>query len=180
MQLFERSVQLMYTLYKIYLLILLTYIMKIYFSGAIRWWWDNREIYKEIIDELKKYGEILNPRVADESLFAREAHLTDHEIFVSDLEMVQEADLIFAEISQPSLGVGYEIWYAEAMNKDVMVFFRTTSEQRLSVMINGNSDIEIHYYANIDEARTLLKDLFDRDEDRTKILEWPMEETYQG
>ncbi len=153
--------------------------MKIYFSGAIRWWWDNREIYKDIITELEKYGEVLNPRVADESLFAREAHLTDHEIFVSDLEMVEQADLVFAEISQPSLWVWYEIWYAEALKKDVMVFFRTTSEQRLSVMINGNSDIEIHYYANINEATAILKELFERDEDKKAILEWPGEERFQ-
>lgn len=126
-----------------------------------------------MITHLQKYWHVLNPHVAEESLFSRESHLTDHEIFVTDIELLEQADLLVWEISQPSLWVGYEIWYAEAKKKKVMVFFRTTSEKRVSVMVNWNTDIDIHHYTDQEHLIQIIEELFDRNEDSVTILDDP-------
>jgi nucleoside 2-deoxyribosyltransferase len=64
---------------------------------------------------------------------------TDKDIFERDMEWVREADIIVAEVSTPSLGVGYELGQAEAMGKKVLCLYREQEGKRLSAMVNGNN-----------------------------------------
>ena len=57
-----------------------------------------------------------------------------------------------AEVSILSIGVGYEIGYADAMEKRVICLYDLNSEKQLSAMIRGNSKIEILEYTDINEA----------------------------
>ena len=42
--------------------------MKIYFAGAIRGGRDDKELYLEIINYLKEYGEVLTEHIGDQSI----------------------------------------------------------------------------------------------------------------
>ena len=69
-----------------------------------------------------------------------------------------------AEVSILSIGVGYEIGYADAMEKRVICLYDLNSEKQLSAMIRGNSKIEILEYTDINEALKRLEKLFKKGE----------------
>ncbi|KFO36180.1 2'-deoxynucleoside 5'-phosphate N-hydrolase 1 [Fukomys damarensis] len=53
---------------------------------------------------------------------------------------IQQADVVVAEVTQPSLGVGYELGRAVALHKPVLCLFRPQSGRVLSAMIRGAQD----------------------------------------
>ncbi len=135
--------------------------MKIYFAGSIRGGRDDQELYFAVIAELQKYGTVLTEHIGDKSLTGfGEVKRTDKEIFDRDMEWVREADLIVAEVSTPSLGVGYELGQAEAMGKPVLCLYRETEGKRLSAMVAGNGYFPIHIYKDLEDVSAILKKHF--------------------
>ena len=125
--------------------------MKIYISGSIYGGTQKIETYKILIKELEKYGEVLNKQVADENTIANEAYQKDEDIF-SDLEKkLYEADLIFAEVSIPSLGVGYELGFADKIGKKIIAIYDCNYVEKVSTMIRGNKRIKLIPYKDIEE-----------------------------
>lgn len=62
-------------------------------------------------------------------------------------------------LKQPSLvwGVGYELAYAEKINKPVLILHRNR-ERHLSAMISGTRHFNnINYYSTLDEAQRILE-----------------------
>lgn len=136
--------------------------MKIYFAGSIRGGRDDQELYFSVIGELQKYGTVLTEHVGNKELTGLgEIKRTDKEIFDRDMEWVREAELIVAEVSTPSLGVGYELGQAEAMNKPVLCLYRETEGKRLSAMVAGNAYFDINIYKNLDDVAVILKKYFE-------------------
>lgn len=64
----------------------------------------------------------------------------DRFIHERDLAWLQQADVVVAEVTQPSLGVGYELGRAVALNKQILCLFRPQSGRVLSAMIRGAAD----------------------------------------
>ena len=63
--------------------------MKIYFAGSIRGGREDRNLYAEIIDMLKNYGEVLTEHIADKNIsHMGQIEMTAEEIFPA--EMVRE------------------------------------------------------------------------------------------
>lgn len=137
--------------------------MKIYFAGSIRGGRDDQELYFLMITELQKYGKVLTEHIGDKKLTGLgEVKRTDKEIFERDMAWVKEADLIVAEVTTPSLGVGYELGQAEALGKPILCLYRETEGRRLSAMIAGNEYCTIRTYKNFAEVMALLRKYFDR------------------
>lgn len=83
--------------------------------------------------------------------------LSDHEIRTRDINWLQESDVVVAETTHPSLGVGYELAYAEKINKPVIILHRK-AETKLSAMINGTDYFKnVNYYSSLAEAERILK-----------------------
>ncbi|KAK3554768.1 hypothetical protein QTP70_033463, partial [Hemibagrus guttatus] len=61
----------------------------------------------------------------------------DKVIYERDMEWLAQSDVVVAEVTQPSLGVGYEIGQATAMKKRILCLFRPSSGRVLSAMIRG-------------------------------------------
>ena len=61
-----------------------------------------------------------------------------------------------AEVSNPSLGVGFEIAKAIELNKYVLCLFKTQVDKKLSAMIAGCPDITIKEYTEIDDVKNEL------------------------
>lgn len=137
--------------------------MKIYFAGSIRGGRDDQELYFSIIAELQKYGNVLTEHIGDKALTGLgEVKRTDKEIFLRDMEWVGEADVVVAEVSTPSLGVGYELGQAEAMKKAVLCLYREVEGKRLSAMVAGNTYFEVRTYKNLDDVISILKKYFEQ------------------
>lgn len=125
--------------------------MKIYFSGSIYGGRQKLQTYKELIKELKKYGEVLNEEVGDDNVIIDEERVPDNEIFENLEKELKQADLIFAELTVPSLGVGYEIGYVDSHNKKIIGIYDKTVVPKITTMLRGNKRLKIIPYTNIDE-----------------------------
>lgn len=134
---------------------------KIYFAGSIRGGRDDQELYHAVIQELGKYGTVLTEHIGLKDLGAEgEQNLSDAFIFERDMDWVAEADLIVAEVSTPSLGVGYELGRAEAMGTPILCLYRPTEGKQLSAMVAGNSYVQIEHYQTFDDVARLFDGYF--------------------
>lgn len=125
--------------------------MKIYVSGSIYGGTQKIDIYKIMIDELEKYGEVLDKQIADINTIENEKYQKDEEIF-EDLERkIMMADIIFAEVTIPSLGVGYELGYADKLGKKIIAIYDEMYTRKVSTMIRGNKRIKLIPYTDIND-----------------------------
>lgn len=128
--------------------------MNIYFAGSIRGGRDDAERYHELIRFLKTFGEVLTEHVGDPRL-TREGGdgPNDRAIHDRDMAWLRACDLVVAEVTTPSLGVGYELGWATALGKPVLCLHRVMPGRPLSAMIGGCERIENRVYASLDEAK---------------------------
>ena len=121
--------------------------MKIYFAGSIRGGRNDAALYSRIIAFLRNFGEVLTEHVGDDrQVKAEEKILNDQEIHDRDVSWIIASDLLVAEVTTPSLGVGYEIRYALDLGKRIICLFNEASGKRLSAMISGANDVQIIFY----------------------------------
>lgn len=130
--------------------------LNIYFAGAIRGGREDAEIYARLIAYLQTCGTVLTEHVGDDMLLKQEKFLTEEEIFVRDMQWLDAADLVVAEVSTPSLGVGYEIGIAQSMGKRIFCLCRKVEDKRLSAMIAGNPALRVACYTDRAHAEELL------------------------
>uniref|UniRef100_A0A2K5PUN5 2'-deoxynucleoside 5'-phosphate N-hydrolase 1 n=1 Tax=Cebus imitator TaxID=2715852 RepID=A0A2K5PUN5_CEBIM len=85
--------------------------LALYFCGSIRGGREDRALYERIVTRLRRFGTVLTEHVAAAELDQRgeEAAGDDRLIHERDLAWLQQADAVVAEVTQPSLGVGYEL-----------------------------------------------------------------------
>lgn len=132
--------------------------MKIYFCASIRGGREMREEYQKLIAMLQVHGKVLTEHIADPSHIPQaELELTDTQIYEQDRAWLEEADVVVAEVTTPSLGVGFEIGYALQLKKPILCLFREGADKRLSAMITGCNDIQTIYYSILDELTGSLK-----------------------
>ena len=79
----------------------------------------------------------------------------DAAIYEQDTAWLRESDLVIAECTTPSHGVGYELAYAEAHGIPVHIFYNK-SRANLSAMLTGNKYFLIHPYRNEEDIYPLL------------------------
>jgi nucleoside 2-deoxyribosyltransferase len=121
----------------------------IYFAGSIRGGRQDQDLYLRLIQYLARFGEVLTEHIGDSKLTADgEFEESDKEIFERDSAWIRAADAFVAEVTTPSLGVGYEIGRAEELQKPVLCLFRNLPRKRLSAMIAGNERLVIQTYRN--------------------------------
>ena len=114
--------------------------MKIYFAGAIRGGREDAQLYENIIAYLKEKGQVLTEHVGSIDLSLEgETSRKDKDIFNRDMKWLQSADIMVAEVTTPSLGVGYELGIAEKLNIPVLCLYRPDEGNRLSAMVSGNA-----------------------------------------
>ncbi|WP_125713852.1 nucleoside 2-deoxyribosyltransferase [Companilactobacillus kedongensis] len=132
--------------------------MKIYFAGSIRGGRKDVDVYRKIIDYLKIDNEVLTEHIGDYKLSVNgQDKLDNSHIRNRDIAWLKESDLVVAETSNPSLGVGYELAYAEKIEKSVIILHNKNKSQ-LSAMIAGSSYFgDINYYSDVAEAISILK-----------------------
>ena len=139
--------------------------MKIYFAGAIRGGREDAEFHFNIIHYLKKFGVVLTEHVGSTELSEKgEISRTDNDIFQRDLNWLQSADVVVAEVSTPSLGVGYELGIAEKLKIPVLCLYRPIKGKCLSAMINGNEEFQCRAYQGFDEAKTHINNFLKQEQ----------------
>ncbi len=133
--------------------------MKIYFAGAIRAGRNDAAIYAAIIKYLRSFGEVLTEHVGDLALSeSGDDGPSDRYIHDRDMAWLSSSDLVVAEVTVASLGVGYELGWATALKKPVLCLHRTISGRPLSAMIAGSPSIQKAAYFTMDEAEKIIEE----------------------
>ena len=129
---------------------------KVYFAGSIRGGRADEALYRQIIEYIQRTDVVLTEHVGNLAL-SKVEHLPnrDEAIYLQDTGWLRESDLVIAECTTPSLGVGYELAYAERFGIPVHIFY-DTSRTRLSAMLSGNSYYNIHPYASPSEIYPVI------------------------
>ncbi len=124
---------------------------KVYFAGSIRGGQNDTQLYHEMISYINQTDQVLTEHVGDVHRSIQEqTRDKDSLIYEQDTAWLRECDIVIAECTHPSLGVGYELAYAEKYNKPTYIFYRK-EETMLSAMLKGNSYFHIDSYINKDE-----------------------------
>jgi hypothetical protein len=134
--------------------------MKIYFAGAIRGGREDATLYLEIVKLLRAYGEVLTEHVAAAELSALGESKDDRWIHDRDLAWLKEANCLVAEVTTPSLGVGFEIAKATEWGKRVLCLFRPSAGRALSALIAGSERVTVREYQTIAEVKEILDQFF--------------------
>jgi len=134
--------------------------MKIYFAGSIRGGRKDAALYNEIVQHLKTYGEVFTEHVGGTELGVLGQDIGDQNIHDRDLDWLASSDCLVAEVTTPSLGVGYEIGKATEWGKPVLCLYRPTEGRSLSAMISGSNAITLKEYQSPSELIDIFKDYF--------------------
>lgn len=133
---------------------------KVYFAGSIRGGRVDAALYERIIRYIQRRAVVLTEHVGRPDLAVTEQGKKDEDIYLQDTSWLRESEVVIAECTCPSLGVGYELAYAEAAGKPCHVFYNREKTQ-LSAMIRGNRYFTIHPYSSEDEIFGILDSILD-------------------
>jgi hypothetical protein len=134
----------------------------IYFAGAIRGGREDQALYLEIVEQLGAYGRVLTEHIGDARLDALGETAGDRWIHDRDLAWLREAECLVAEVTMPSLGVGYEIGKATEWGKPTLCLFRPAASRALSAMIAGSSGVMLREYHRPAELKPIFDEFFGR------------------
>ncbi len=137
--------------------------MKIYFAGSIRGGREDHALYLDIIGRLGAYGRVLTEHVGDSGPGALGEEGSDGEIYDRDLAWLKEADCLVAEVTTPSLGVGYEIGRTLEWGKPILCLFRKSSGRALSAMIAGSDGVTVREYESTADLGEIFREFFGAD-----------------
>ncbi len=122
--------------------------MRIYFATSIRGAGRDLALARRIVSGLESEGH---------TVVNGEIYLSDHPdegipdplVFDRDMRMLREADALVADVTHPSLGVGYEICEAVKGGKRVVAFHRRGT--KVSKLISGNPAVTLLEFSDTQE-----------------------------
>ena len=125
--------------------------LTLYFAGAISGGRGDVALYREIIAALEaERHRVLAGAVAAEHVTASGETLESFAIFDRDLAWIAAADVLVAEVSMPSTGVGYEIATARYRYAiPVICLYRPAHTTRCTAMVSGDRGIELIEYSDL-------------------------------
>lgn len=128
--------------------------MDIYFCGSISGGRDDVDAYKRIIQELSEYGDVLSAHIGDTGMGTEgDADMSSDAIYERDISWLNMSDIVIAEISTASHGVGYEVRHTRDMETPIYCLYNTS--KRISPMIEGAPHTKIIEYDTDTVAETI-------------------------
>ena len=132
---------------------------KIYFAGSIRGGRVDADLYNRIISYIQRTDIVLTEHVGGSNLCLEEQGFArDSKIYDQDTFWLRESDLLIGECTCPSLGVGYELAYAERFGIPCHIFYNKT-KTHLSAMLTGNPYFKIHPYEKEEEIYAVIDEI---------------------
>jgi nucleoside 2-deoxyribosyltransferase len=132
--------------------------MKIYFACSITGGRQDEKIYQKLVRVmLDLMIEVPTAHIAETGIEEQDAREHPGDIFNRDTSWIEESDLMVAEVTTPSHGVGFEIGYALHLGKPVLCLHH--QQANISKMITGNPNplLEVSSYRDPPDAEDLLK-----------------------
>ena len=132
--------------------------MKIYFAGSIRGGRIDAALYQRLIAYMQRTDIVLTEHIGRPDLNLMEQGKRDGEIYDQDTSWLRESDILIGECTCPSLGVGYELAYAEKIGKPCHIFYDRTKTQ-LSAMLTGDPYFHIHPYEKEEDIYPVIDEI---------------------
>ena len=132
----------------------------IYFSGSISGGRRDVPLYRRIVEALEADGHrVLAGNVTADHIGDDGEALEAGAIFDRDLRWIDEADVLVADVSMPSIGVGYEIATARyRYEMPVICLYRPAHTRRCTAMVAGDEAIQLIEYSD-DSVESMLEKL---------------------
>jgi 2'-deoxynucleoside 5'-phosphate N-hydrolase len=131
--------------------------MIIYCAGPIKGNTTYQENYSEIVRIVESLGHTaLSER---SSKFSSSIPLNSKQIYTRDIKWIDGSKIMIAEVSGPSLGVGFEIAYALFERKIPVLAVYQGNVAQISSMISGcnNKNLQLKNISNIDDLAQIVK-----------------------
>jgi nucleoside 2-deoxyribosyltransferase len=113
---------------------------------------------RAICERLQRHGhDVLTTHLLADNVDTAESQITENQVFRRDLEWLTACDVLVAEASGSSYGVGFEVGYvlgrAEATGQRVILLYDTARRDKVSRLITGNdaAACATFGYGSIDE-----------------------------
>ena len=132
--------------------------MNIYFACSITGGRAFESIYQKFTQAmLADEHEVPTAHLAESNVMALEKVIDPREVYDRDVTWIRACDVLIAEVSVPSHGVGYEIGFALEQGKPVLCLAQT--DITVSKMITGNlhPNLTVKYYQDADEGITIMR-----------------------
>lgn len=132
--------------------------MNIYFACSITGGREFEPVYQAIVRALMEDQHVVpTAHLAESSVVALEAVVPPQEVYTRDVAWIRACDVLIAEVSMPSHGVGYEIAFALGLGKPVLALHQ--EGRTISKMISGNSDtnLSVKSYRNPEDATLQIR-----------------------
>ena len=132
--------------------------MKIYFACSISGGRKDEKAYQYLVQVLTGMGiDIPTAHIAETGVEDVDAREEPGDIYNRDVSWIRESDLLIAEVSTPSHGVGYEIGLALDLEKPVLCLYKKGVV--VSKMITGNPHplLSVMEYENMTKAEEILR-----------------------
>jgi 2'-deoxynucleoside 5'-phosphate N-hydrolase len=132
--------------------------MNIYFACSITGGREFESVYQVISRALLEDDhKVPTAHLAETGVASVEAVIDPLEVYTRDTAWIRESDVMIAEVSVPSHGVGYEIAYALGLGKPVLALYQ--EDRKVSKMISGNPDpnLLVKCYLDPENATALIR-----------------------
>ena len=118
--------------------------MNIYLACTVRGDRGGLQAARGLADLIERYGHtVLTRHLLRDDVEAVEAALSERDVFERDLRWLNASDLLVAEASGSSYGVGFEVGYvlgrAERTGQRVLLLYDAARQAFVSRMISGNA-----------------------------------------
>ena len=134
-------------------LMILEFKMKVYFSCSITGGRSEEKVYQAMVAAMLAAGyEVPTAHLSAAEVIEVEKIAEPVEIFTRDMRWLEECDVVVAEVSTPSHGVGYEVAVGLTLQKPVLCCYQRG--KRISKIIAGNTNptLKVIEYNDQEEA----------------------------
>jgi len=137
--------------------------MNIYFACSITGGRQDEIIYQALVVTMQEAGhQVPTAILASPEVMPLEGMATPADVYARDTAWIEECDLLVAEVSTPSHGVGYEVGYALSLGKRVLCLYRKDCKVSKMILGNPHPHLTTHSYKTSKEAVQLLSQFLDR------------------
>jgi len=137
--------------------------MRIYFGFTMAGDRSAAEAARRMVRWLEEMGhEVLTRHLVSDEAWEMDRRISARQVYERDMRWLAEAELLVAEVSGSSFGLGYEAGYVlGATAKRVILFYRVEAAEKISRMITGNThaNCALVPYAEMETVEAALRDL---------------------
>jgi hypothetical protein len=134
--------------------------MKIYFGFTVAGDRSAIDTARKVVQLLEDLGhEVLTRHLVADNAWEADRRISAQDVYRRDMTWLEQCELFIAEVSGSSFGLGFETGYLlGATNKRVILLYRREVEQKVSLLISGNSHVNctLMPYSTVDDVERFI------------------------